>query len=207
MTLITPEISHIFKKSVSASSLDLKPLASIGMVGASVDLWKEPPERTPSDYILMPSEELFLISGNRLINPYGYRVDPNANIYVSELKKKSDFLQGAFNRVSIDFLVLSSIYYSPDRDHNLGVRTLQSPLAADPKNWVKAFKDISAVAILNIWQSMDQESGEDISEFIMATNMYESINCVSSGLVIYGLDTTDYILNDNGGELFLRREL
>lgn len=204
MTLIRPEISDFFKDSAKDSPNHLTALTDVGMVGASVDSWKEVPDRTPKDYILEPSEEPFLNASNRNLNQHGYRIHPDANVYVSELKKKSDFLKGAFDNVNIDFLVLSSIYFNPERSPNTGNNTMQSPFAADPANWIKKFQDISALAILNIWKYGDQESGEAISDFIKATKIYTSVYCVSCGLVMLGEDTDLHLPEDNGGELFLK---
>jgi len=204
MTLIRPKISDFFKNSAKGSPDHLTVLTDVGMVGASVSSWKEVPDRTPRDYILQPSEEPFLNASNRNLNQHGYRIHPDADVCVSELKKKSDFLKGAFDNVNIDFLVLSSIYFNPNRSPNAGNNTMQSPLAADPENWIKKFQDISALAILNIWKFRDQESGEAISEFIQSTKMYKSVYRVSCGLVMQGKDTDLYLPEDNGGELFLK---
>lgn len=203
MTLITPELSVSFRSALRMRSKSLQPIKSVGMVGASVDSWKLPNERTPSDYVLEPFEEDFLLATNRLVQPYGYEVGVNVKVHVSELKRKSDFLTGAFNGLDIHLLVLSSLYFNPDRDHTLGANTLQSPLASDPRNWINAFETISPVIILNIWKNGDQESGHNISEMIDRVEGYKSIYFCHSGLVSWDDCRSGYSV-DNGGDLFLR---
>lgn len=151
MSLIEPILADYFHEALERSDTSLKPLQRVGMVGASTAILRDEKTNKIQEEFLEITEHDLLDAGHHMLARHGYGVGHPIVVYVSEYKRGSDFLNGAFRQAHIDFLVLSALFYDPKDLRPHGPMTHQSPHAADEQKWFEAFDETKAKAILNVF--------------------------------------------------------
>lgn len=206
MSLLHPELAPYFLKACAKVNDALTPLNTVGMVGASCHLFRNQNTGEIELSVLEPSEHDFLDAGHHLLVPHGYGLGKEPQVLVSEYKRGSDFLNGAFKGAHIDLLVLSSLFYDPEFIGRApGPNMMQSPLADKEENWVNTFAEVDAEAILNVNKYGDEQSGRELSEFILRTGKYKSVATTGGNLTGHSRWAPDgAIYSSNGAELFLK---